>query len=92
MMGIKMEDKEIFKVIADIDPGNTGSISFFQLQPIIVEYQVERIMGSDEDELLDAYVAMGGEPDGGGCVDAAKLIMTIKEEFQMTIDIEKLIE
>ena len=70
MMGIKMEDKEIFKVIADIDPGNTGSISFFQLQPIIVEYQVERIMGSDEDELLDAYVAMGGEPDGGGCVDA----------------------
>ena len=69
-MGIKMEDKEIFKIIADIDPGNSGSISFFQLQPIIVEYQVERIMGSDEDELLDAYVAMGGEPDGGGCVDA----------------------
>ena len=31
MMGIKMEDKEIFKVIADIDPGNSGSISFFQL-------------------------------------------------------------
>ena len=92
MMGIKMEDKEIFKIIADIDPSNSGMISFFQLQPIIVEYQVERIMGSDEDELLDAYVAMGGEPDGGGCVDAAKLIMTIKEEFQMTIDIEKLIE
>ena len=29
MMGIKMEDKEIFKVIADIDPSNSGSISFF---------------------------------------------------------------
>jgi calmodulin len=43
-------------------------------------------------ELLDAYVAMGGEPDGGGCVDATTLIKTIKEEFQMTIDIEKLIE
>lgn len=37
-------------------------------------------------------MAMGGEPDGGGCVDAAMLIKTIKEEFQMTIDIEKLIE
>jgi len=24
---------------------------------------------------------MGGEPDGGGCVDASKLIQTIKEEF-----------
>ena len=29
MMGIKMEDKEIFKIIADIDPGNSGNISFF---------------------------------------------------------------
>ena len=35
---------------------------------------------------------MGGEPDGDGCVDAKKLIDTIKNEFQMTIDIEKLIE
>ena len=49
-------------------------------------------MGNDETELLDAYVAMGGEPDGGGCVDAKKLIATIKEEFWMTIDIERLIE
>ena len=46
-----------------------------------MDYQVERIMGSDEDELLDAYVAMGGEADGGGCVDAGKLISTIKNEF-----------
>ena len=35
-------------------------------------------MGNDETELLDAYVAMGGEADGGGCVDAKKLIYTIK--------------
>ena len=34
---------------------------------------------------------MGGDPDGGGCVDADKLIETIKKEFEMTIDIEKLI-
>ena len=46
----------------------------------------------DETELLDAYVAMGGDADGGGCVDATKLIDTIKNQFQMTIDIEKLIE
>ena len=35
---------------------------------------------------------MGGDEDGGGCVDAKKLIETIKHEFQMTIDIEQLIE
>jgi len=34
---------------------------------------------------------MGGEQDGGGCVDADKLIDTIKREFEMTIDIVALI-
>ena len=58
----------------------------------MVEQEIERLCGQDENELLDAYVAMGGESDGGGCVDATKLIKTIKEDFQMTIDIEKLIE
>ena len=59
---------------------------------MVIEIEVARRVQSDETELLDAYVAMGGEADGGGCVDASKLIQTIKEEFQMTIDIEKLIE
>jgi hypothetical protein len=29
--------------------------------------------------------------DGNGCVDASKLIDTVKREFEMTIDIEGLI-
>ena len=47
--------------------------------------------GSSEDDLLDAYVAMGGETDGGGCIDADLLIKTIRDDFEMTIDIEALI-
>ena len=34
---------------------------------------------------------MGGQPDGEGFIDAQKLIRIIKNEFEMTIDIEKLI-
>ena len=34
---------------------------------------------------------MGGEEDGDGSIDAEKLIRIIKDEFEMTIDIEKLI-
>ena len=34
---------------------------------------------------------MGGQPDGSGIVDANKLIDIIKNQFEMTIDIEKLI-
>ena len=82
----------MYKMVADIDPGQTGYIEVSAFKNCIVEKELQRLLGSDESELLDAYVAMGGEPDGGGCVDAGKLIETIKNEFQMTIDIEKLIE
>ena len=35
-----------------------------------------------------AYVAMGGSNSKGGYVDADKLIRIIKNDFEMTIDIE----
>ena len=91
-MQIKISEQEIFKIIAEIDPENTGEISYAPFKQRICEREVERLLGNDETELLDAYVAMGGESDGGGCVDATKLIYTIKQEFGMTIDIEKLID
>ena len=34
---------------------------------------------------------MGGMEDGDGSIDADRLIRIIKDEFEMTIDIEKLI-
>jgi len=40
---------------------------------------------------LDAFVAMGGQADKEGSIDASKLIKTIKRDFEMTIDIENLI-
>ena len=87
-----MGEQEMYKIISEIDPDNSGSIPFNLFKQKIVSREVNRLIGSDESELLDAFVAMGGEPDGEGCVDAKKLISTIKDEFQMTIDIEKLIE
>ena len=81
MMGISMNDQELYKIISEIDPSNSGKINYAHFQPVILNREVDRIMGSDEEELLDAYVAMGGEENGGGCVDAIKLIDTIKNEF-----------
>jgi len=42
----------------------------------------------EESDLVDAFVAMGGNPDKTGTVDARSLIRTVKNEFEMTIDIE----
>ena len=92
-MGIDDDQDEIFRFLSDIDPENSGIIKYSDFKPRIMEREMEKIRAQDDtDELLDAYVAMGGDEDGGGCVDADKLISTIKEEFGMTIDIEKLIE
>ena len=48
--------------------------------------------GDTTADIMDAYVAMGGDEDGGGNVDADKLIDIIKNEFGLTIDIEGLIK
>ena len=78
-------------MISVSDPENTGKIQFAQFKSLINDKR-ENERGSSEQDLLDAFVAMGGEPDGDGAIDATKLIKTIKEEFEMTIDIEKLIK
>ena len=88
----KMDDQQVYKIASDLDPSQSGFLDGIALKNLMVEQEKRRLMGQDENELLDAYVAMGGESDGGGCVDATKLIKTIKEDFEMTIDIEKLIE
>ena len=36
---------------------------------------------SNEQELLDAFIAMGGEENGDGSIDADKLINIIKTDF-----------
>ena len=78
-------------MIIELDTEQTGFVEVSDFKNEIAQIEVLRLLGQDESELLDAYVAMGGDPDGGGCVDADKLIQTIRDEFQMTIDIEQLI-
>ena len=92
LMGIPETDDNIYRLLSDIDPDNTGVIQYHDFKSRVLEKELARLVGSDESELLDAYVAMGGDADGGGCVDATKLIDVIKNQFQMTIDIEKILE
>ena len=91
MMGQKTTEEEIFRMIAEADAENTGEISYPQFRHVIAE-QKKNQSASNEEDTLDAFVAMGGEEDGEGSIDAQKLIRIIKEEFEMTIDIEKLIQ
>jgi len=89
--GEKVSDDMCYKMISYADPGNIGFIAFAQFKQLILDKREEE-RGSSEEELLDCFVAMGGQADGDGAINAEKLISTIKHEFEMTIDIEKLIE
>ena len=90
MMGQKTTEEEIFRMIAEADAENTGKITYTQFKRVIAEQKKNQSLSNEEDT-LDAFVSMGGQPDGEGFIDAQKLIRIIKDEFEMTIDIEKLI-
>jgi Ca2+-binding EF-hand superfamily protein len=89
--GEKVNEDWCYLMISKADPENKGFIQFNQFKDLIEEKR-DNEQGTSEEDLLDAFVAMGGEPDGDGAINAEKLIQTIKHEFEMTIDIEKLIE
>ena len=61
------------------------------LLTLIKEIKRKQNKDNEEDTLL-AYVAMGGQEDKEGFVDANKLIKIIRDDFEMTIDIEQLIK
>ena len=71
--GEKISDDWCYRMISMADPENKGSIQFAQFKALIMEKREEE-RGSSEEDLLDAFVAMGGEPDGDGAINAEKLI------------------
>ena len=89
--GELVSEDEAYWMISVSDPENSGKIQFAQFKQLIMEKR-ENEQGTSEADLLDAFVAMGGEADGDGAINAEKLIHTIKVEFEMTIDIEALIK
>ena len=46
---------------------------------------------SSENDYLDAFVALGGQQDKEGFVSKEMLIMILKEEFELTIDLEEML-
>ena len=90
-LGMAINDKQCYMYMMQADPKNEGKIAFDSFKQLVLDKR-DSEAGSSNQELLDAFIAMGGEEDGDGCIDAEELIRIIKHDFQMTIDIEALIE
>lgn len=78
-------------MMTQVDENMSGSIDFAEFLKVI-ENQKERAENfDDESDMVDAFVACGGNNDKSGHVKRETLIRIIKQDFGLTIDIEDLI-
>lgn len=91
-MGQAPSEDELFQMISEVDDNMSGSIDFGEFLKV-VERQKERVESFDDgQDLIDAFVACGGNADKSGKVKGDALVKIIKEDYGFTIDIEELIE
>ncbi len=64
-------------MLALADPEATGKMTYTQFEHIIDQMKRQQRAQNDEDA-LGAYIALGGDEDGGGCINADELIRIIK--------------
>ena len=90
-MGQCPSEEELFQMVAEVDENLSGSIDFSEFLRVI-ENQKARINSfDDENDLIDTFVACGGNSDKTGYVQRETLIKIIKYDFGLTIDIEDLL-
>lgn len=87
-------EEDLYEMLGDGEDSeevmSSRRISEEQLLRLVEAVKRKQNLANEADTVL-AYVAMGGQQDRGGYVDSQKLIDIIKKEFEMTIDIERLI-
>eukprot|EP00998_Keelungia_sp_KM082_P011111 NODE_733_length_1677_cov_118.040645_g723_i0.p1 GENE.NODE_733_length_1677_cov_118.040645_g723_i0~~NODE_733_length_1677_cov_118.040645_g723_i0.p1 ORF type:complete len:496 (-),score=53.02 NODE_733_length_1677_cov_118.040645_g723_i0:113-1600(-) len=69
----------------------SGQILTFRMFLLLMDVQKAKYMATVPDDTHDAFVSLGGNVDRSGDIDANKL-RTAVHDFELTIDIEKLIQ
>jgi len=90
-MGQHPTEEEVFVMIHDVDEDNSGEIEFSEFCRVIEKHKEASASNSNEQDTLDAFVALGGNSDKTGRISSDKLRATIKA-FELTLDIERLIQ
>jgi len=91
-IGESPTEEELFRFMADVDEDGTGEIEFAEFLRAFEKQRGGQQEIEDEEDTIDAFIALGGEPDKTGFIDIKKLVKVVKEEFSMTIKIERLVE
>lgn len=81
----------VVQMISEVDDNMSGSIDFGEFLKVVETQKKRAGSCDDENDMIDAYVACGGQPDKSGHVKRDTLVKIIKHDFGLTIDIEDLI-
>lgn len=61
-----------------VDEDNSGEIEFSEFCKVIIKHKAATAKNGDDGDTLDAFVALGGNPDKSGKISTDKLRATIK--------------
>mmetsp|Transcript_1420 Transcript_1420/g.4023 ORF Transcript_1420/g.4023 Transcript_1420/m.4023 type:complete len:151 (+) Transcript_1420:85-537(+) len=89
-MGQEPTDEELFDMIAEVDADGSGEIDFPEFLKVMVAQKEKHAAASDESDIIDAFIALGGGHDKSGEISTDKLRKVVRD-FGLTIDIDALI-
>ena len=90
--GHKVEPERLELLNEFLDKRNAVRIDKHTLIAVLTyikELELLSEQDNETDEYLDAFVALGGEPNKEGTISKELLIQIIKCEFELTIDMEE---
>lgn len=91
-IGESLTEEELFRFMADVDEDGTGEIEFAEFLRAFEKQRGVNVDLEDELDTIDAFVALGGNEDKSGFVEQKKLVSVVKDEFGMTIKVDRLVE
>lgn len=91
-LGQNPTDVWLHEMIRELDSSGNGKLEFPEfLKALQLQKKNERKRDAEAD-LIDAFVAMGGEKDKSGFISAESLHKVIKDDFGLTIKIDELLD
>ena len=86
-MGRNPSDEDLFELISLVDTNMSGAIDFTEFLQVIDNQKANASREGNLTEIVNAWVAVGGETDKSGTVKTDRIISVIKDEFRMKFDI-----
>eukprot|EP00924_Labyrinthula_sp_SR-Ha-C_P012823 maker-scaffold_12-snap-gene-0.55-mRNA-1 protein AED:0.19 eAED:0.19 QI:0/0/0/1/1/1/2/0/151 len=90
-MGQDLSEEELMTFISQVDNDNSNSIDFGEFLIMMAKQKLEKDEGRFEQDLKDAWAAVGGNKDLTGHLDTQKLVQILNVDFGLSIDVNSLV-